>query len=126
MNLWMTSGWIHNREGTARRVTLHEADPRPTKQLLSKQIADRHWAVPLAFRGGPFLTKPIADSTKPLLIQQIADSHQQFFSKQIADSHSRPFLCFSEPAFSDRFRGPMIGPSLEIAAALRQWVAGTS
>ena len=41
MNLWMTSGWIHNRGGTADQTTPHETDRR------------FHWAVPLAFRGGP-------------------------------------------------------------------------
>ena len=50
---------------------------------------------------------------KPLLITQIADSLKQFLL---------PFGA----AFSDRLRGPVIGPSFEIAAALRQWVAGTS
>jgi len=48
-------------------------EEQPAKPLFTKQIADRPQAVPLAFRGGPFLTKQIADSTKTLLMKQITD-----------------------------------------------------
>ena len=32
--------WVHGRGGTAGQTTVHKADRRPTKQFLSKQIAD--------------------------------------------------------------------------------------
>ena len=55
------------------------------------------------------------------LIKSIAGSLKPF-----PDRHSSPFLCFFGAGLLDRLQGPVIGPSFEIAAALRQWVAGTS
>jgi len=45
--------------------------------------------------------------------------------KQIANRKKRFLLPFGA-GFLDRLRGHVIGPSFEFAAALRQWVAGTS
>ena len=45
--------------------------------------------------------------------------------KQIAD-RTKQFLLPFGAGFSDHLRGHVIGPSFEFAAALRQWVAGTS
>ena len=50
---------------------------------------------------------------------------KRLLTKQIADRKKQFLLPFGA-GLSDHPWGPVIGPSFEIAAALRQWVADTS